>query len=645
MNNLCHKVLSIKKISTILLISMFLIACGGGGKTPPQAKEKAIEKITAYAKNGSKPVPTLQDYLDAGVTGVTAENLDKLNIVVDNLEEADVDTTAELDALTVQLENNPPVVTDASATTNEDTAKDITLSASDADGDTLIYSVVASPSNGVVSFAGNVATYTPNLNYNGSNSFSYKVNDGTVDSNIGTVDISVTAENDEPIANAGSDISVAEGQTITLIGSGIDPDIGDTKTYSWSPATDLNNANIAQPDFTAPIVSVDTDQVLTLMVSDSGGSTDNDTVNITILNLPAQPQNVQAEVGDTIANLTWDEVSDATGYDICVATETITDPTNCSSFPNGALQIDQTSPAVVSGLTNGVEYFFVLIPTNTNGSGAVSVEVTAKPTNVAQPSPTGLLNDTGIGLCGDYAYDGNNILISGHTHTNTQSCTSSVDSEGDPIPAGQDGHSGRDVMFNDDSDGHSGFSFTKISDTGTILPGYATSWSCIKDNITGLIWENKTVDGGLHDKDDRYTWYNTDETTNGGFIGYARHSDSSHVSPFDSTCSGYVGGTANTYCNTQAYVARVNISGWCGANNWRMPTNEELSSIVDDSIANPGPTIDANFFPNTHSSLFWSSSPYVLSSDYAWSVGFSYGDDGASYKHNYGRVRLVRGGQ
>ena len=82
------------------------------------------------------------------------------------------------------------------------------------------------PSNGSL---GAVATngkvnYTPNPNFNGTDSFTFKVNDGTVDSSVATVTITVTAVNDTPTATAQS-ITVDEDirdNTITLAGRDID---------------------------------------------------------------------------------------------------------------------------------------------------------------------------------------------------------------------------------------------------------------------------------------------------------------------------------------------------------------------------------------------------------------------------------------
>src|SRR5207237_4989056 len=68
-------------------------------------------------------------------------------------------------------------------------------------GTTLTATLVANPSHGAVTLATNGAfTYTPAANYNGSDSFTYKANDGTVDSNIATVSITMTPVNNAPAA-------------------------------------------------------------------------------------------------------------------------------------------------------------------------------------------------------------------------------------------------------------------------------------------------------------------------------------------------------------------------------------------------------------------------------------------------------------
>jgi hypothetical protein len=75
-----------------------------------------------------------------------------------------------------------------------------------------------------------------------------------------------------------------------------------------------------------------------------------------------------------------------------------------------------------------------------------------------------------------------------------------------------------------------------------------------------------------------------------------------------------------------------------------MPTRDELSGIAALDRANP--TIDTAYFPNTLSSLFWSSSPAADGGSYAWSVYFFFaGYVSAHHKGSNYQVRLVRIGQ
>ena len=131
--------------------------------------------------------------------------------------------------ITVTPVNDAPVAPNQSVTTPEDTAIAITLVATDIDGQPLTYAIVAQPAHGTVSLVGNVATYTPSLNYHGADSFTYKANDGIVDSNIATVSITVTPVNDVPVAfDQEVDAEAGTPIEITLMAADVD---GDPLTY------------------------------------------------------------------------------------------------------------------------------------------------------------------------------------------------------------------------------------------------------------------------------------------------------------------------------------------------------------------------------------------------------------------------------
>ena len=95
--------------------------------------------------------------------------------------------------------NDPPVANNQSVTTPEDIARFITLTASDVDFNPLTFTIVSGPSHGTLSGSGAFRTYAPQANFNGSDSFTFKVNDGQVDSAEATISITVTAVNDAPV--------------------------------------------------------------------------------------------------------------------------------------------------------------------------------------------------------------------------------------------------------------------------------------------------------------------------------------------------------------------------------------------------------------------------------------------------------------
>jgi hypothetical protein len=94
--------------------------------------------------------------------------------------------------------NVAPVANPGTATASEDVTKTIRLTASDANGDTLRYTIVTQPTHGVVTLVNNTARYAPVRNYYGADSFTFKVNDGFLDSNIATVAVTVLPVNDRP---------------------------------------------------------------------------------------------------------------------------------------------------------------------------------------------------------------------------------------------------------------------------------------------------------------------------------------------------------------------------------------------------------------------------------------------------------------
>jgi PKD repeat protein len=144
--------------------------------------------------------------------------------------DADGESNLATVTITVVPGNTPPTAADQSVATPEDTPVAITLAGSDVDGDNLTYTIVTPPLHGVLSGSGASPTYTPAAEYNGPDAFTFKANDGTADSNVATVSITVTPVNDAPTA-ADQSVTTPEDTpvAITLAGSDID---GDSLTHT-----------------------------------------------------------------------------------------------------------------------------------------------------------------------------------------------------------------------------------------------------------------------------------------------------------------------------------------------------------------------------------------------------------------------------
>ena len=132
-------------------------------------------------------------------------------------------------SITVNRLNRRPVAADQSLTTAEDNPQLITLTAADPDGDPLTYILTSDPAHGRLLGSGVSLTYRPNTNFSGADSFSFKANDGVIDSLPAVITIVISPINDAPVANAQT-IATRQDQarSFTLIAS--DPD-GDAVTY------------------------------------------------------------------------------------------------------------------------------------------------------------------------------------------------------------------------------------------------------------------------------------------------------------------------------------------------------------------------------------------------------------------------------
>jgi len=187
--------------------------------------------------------------------------------------------------ITLITSNRPPVADDDSATTQEDRPVSITLKGRDRNEDPLTYSVVKGPSHGNLSGIAPNLTYTPNTNFNGTDSFTFKVNDGKADSAAATVSITVKAANDPPVANDDSVTTQEDTPAIAINVLANDTDL-DNDPLTVSAVTQGSSGS----------VTINTDSTLTYTpnanffgtdsfiytVRDSKGGIDTAKVNVTV---------------------------------------------------------------------------------------------------------------------------------------------------------------------------------------------------------------------------------------------------------------------------------------------------------------------------------------------------------------------------
>ncbi|MBX3278735.1 MAG: FG-GAP repeat protein [Acidobacteria bacterium] len=133
--------------------------------------------------------------------------------------------------LIVRKFNRAPIAMDQDVTTDEDIPVEITLNVMDPDDDMLSFRLVESPEHGTLSGTGRVVTYTPERDYFGTDRFTYRVNDGTEDSNIATVTITVRPVNDAPRMTVPDVPNVREGERVSFTVLATDPDPGQKITF------------------------------------------------------------------------------------------------------------------------------------------------------------------------------------------------------------------------------------------------------------------------------------------------------------------------------------------------------------------------------------------------------------------------------
>lgn len=171
------------------------------------------------------------------------------------------------------------------------------------------------------------------------------------------------------------------------------------------------------------------------------------------------------------------------------------------------------------------------------------------------------------------------------------------------------------------------FDMTRLNQDGSVNNGddYAKQpWACVRDNQSGLVWEVKKSEPGLQNINHTYSWYDSDQNTNGGWAGKANAG----------VCTG-------SDCDTESYVKAINAEQLCGYSDWYLPSRYELNTIVDTSVPYPGPTLPKSFFPESLPGKYWTDTTFKTRRAGAWIWNFDTGSDSVVEKSEAHSVRLT----
>ena len=303
-------------------------------------------------------------------------------------------------AITVTGANDAPTAVDNAVTTNEDTPTTLTAPGvlandNDVDGDPLTAVKVTDPTLGVVTLGSDGSfTYTPNANAHGTDSFTYKANDGSADSNIATVTITVTPVNDAPVAGDDGPYQALQDQNFTLTQPGVLADDSDVEggALAAGNASDPANGTVTlNPDgsfsYTPDNGYVGPDS-FTYDVSD-GAATDTATVTINVVPPNATPTadatsaSGNEDGGAITVTLTGhDADGDGLTFDAGTATSgLVTVPANTSCDANVPSVCTATVTYTPGANFNGSDSFTYTVNDSTIDSAAATASITVNSVN------------------------------------------------------------------------------------------------------------------------------------------------------------------------------------------------------------------------------------------------------------------------
>jgi DNA/RNA endonuclease G (NUC1) len=219
--------------------------------------------------------------------------------------------------------NTTPGAADLSVMTDEDTTASLTLNGLSAGNNSLTYTIVTQPAHGTLAGTDAGRTYTPAPNFHGTDSFTYRVSDGSRHSNTATVSINVFPVNDAPVATDDS-ATTDEDTPVTINVLGNDTDV-ENDALAVTAVGVASNGSAAiengQVIFT-PAADYHGPASFTYTVSDGNGGTATGSVSVTV-----NPVNDAPVLSNVPASATIDELSPytftATASDVDVPAQSL----------------------------------------------------------------------------------------------------------------------------------------------------------------------------------------------------------------------------------------------------------------------------------------------------------------------------------
>ncbi|PJJ58400.1 hypothetical protein CLV56_2651 [Mumia flava] len=482
--------------------------------------------------------------------------------------EAEATATVSI-TVTPVSDNTAPTAGDVTASTDEDTAVDITLDGADADGDDLTYTYTQ-PANGTVSGTGPNVTYTPDAGFDGEDTFSYTVSDGLAQ-DTGSVTVTVSNVNKAPTADDLS-VTLAEDTSVEIALAGADAD-GDALTYSYTqPANGEVTGDGATVTYT-PAADFNGEDSFEYTVSD-GQAEATATVSITVTPVSDNTAPTAGDVAastdeDTAVDITLDG-ADADGDDL---TYTYSQPSNGSVTGEGP-DVTYTPAADFNGEDS---FSYTVSDGQEEASATVTITVAPVDDNTA-PTAGDVAAETDEDTAVDIALDGADADGDDLTYTYSQPSNGSVSGEGATVtytPAA--GFTGEDTFTYTVDDGNGGTASATVTVTVNGVNAAPTA-----DDVSVTVAEDSSVDivlaGADADGDDlTYTYTqpsNGEVTGDGPNVTYTPAADFNGEDSFEYTVSD---GQAEA-------TATVSITVTDVADN-TAPTAGDVAASTDEDVA------------------------------------------------------------